>query len=83
MFVIKSIKTSDQLLLDGYRYRRDRLVWRCVKANCKSRARYDGIKYKMYQDRIYVKHQIQMKLRKLYSIMKLSRKQDNVMIHQD
>ena len=52
MSVIKSIKGNDQLLLDEYRYRRDRLVWRCVKVNCKGRARYDGITYKMYQDRI-------------------------------
>ncbi|CAF2633870.1 unnamed protein product [Rotaria sp. Silwood2] len=31
MSLIKSIKGNDQLLLDGYRYRRDRLVWRCNK----------------------------------------------------
>ncbi|CAF1552573.1 unnamed protein product [Rotaria sp. Silwood1] len=52
MSVIKSIKGSDQLLLDGFRYRRDRLVWRCVKANCKGRARHDGNIYQMYQDHI-------------------------------
>ena len=52
MSLIKSIKGSDQLLFDGFRYRRDRPVWRCVKANCKGRARYDGILYKMYQDHI-------------------------------
>ena len=51
MPIIKSIKGSDQLL-DGYHYRRDRLVRRCVKANCKGRARYDGITYNMYQDHI-------------------------------
>ncbi|CAF4752801.1 unnamed protein product [Rotaria sp. Silwood2] len=52
MSVIKSIKGSDQLLLDGFRYRRDRLVWRRVKANCKGRARHDGNIYQMYQDHI-------------------------------
>jgi hypothetical protein len=52
MSLIKSIKGSDQLLLDGFRYRRDRLVWRCVKANCKGRARHDGNIYQMYQDHI-------------------------------
>ena len=46
------IKGSDQLLLDGYRYRRDRLLWRCVKANCKGRARCDGITCKMDLDHI-------------------------------
>ncbi|CAF1411559.1 unnamed protein product, partial [Didymodactylos carnosus] len=47
-----SIKGKDQVLLDGFRYRRDRLVWRCVKDNCKGRARYDGVMYEMYQDHI-------------------------------
>jgi hypothetical protein len=50
MSLIKSIKGKDQLLLDGYRYRRDRLVWRCVKDRCKGRARYDDGIYTVYQE---------------------------------
>ena len=52
MSLIKSIKGNDQFLLDGFRYRRDRSVWRCVKASCKGRVRYDGISYEMYRDHI-------------------------------
>ncbi|CAF3026468.1 unnamed protein product [Rotaria sp. Silwood2] len=52
MSVVQSIKGKDQLLLDGSRYRRDRLVWRCIKKNCKARARYDGNIYQNYQDHI-------------------------------
>ena len=52
MSLIKSAKGNDQLLLDGFRYRRDRLVWRCVKNGCKGRARYDDNNFKMYQDHI-------------------------------
>ncbi|CAF2150458.1 unnamed protein product [Rotaria magnacalcarata] len=52
MSIIKSGKGSDQLLLDGFRYRRDRLVWRCVKHDCKGRVRYDDNTYKMYRDHI-------------------------------
>ena len=48
MSIIQSIKAKDQLLLDGYRYRRDKLVWRCVKRNCKGRARHNGVTYEMY-----------------------------------
>ena len=39
MSLIKSSKGNDQLLLDGFRYRRDKAVWRCVKDKCKDRAR--------------------------------------------
>ncbi|CAF1112166.1 unnamed protein product [Rotaria sordida] len=52
MSIIQSIRGKDQLILDGYRHRRDKLVWRCVKDNCKGRARYDGLIYEMYQDHI-------------------------------
>ncbi len=45
-------KKSDQLLLDGFRYRGDRLVCRCVKASCKGRARLDGINFKIYKGHI-------------------------------
>ena len=50
MSIIRSIKGKDRLLLDGFRYRRDRLVWRCVKDNSKGRARYDGVVYEPYRD---------------------------------
>ena len=52
MSIIKSTKGSDQLLLDGFRYRRDRLVWRCIKDGCKGRARYNENSFKMYRDHI-------------------------------
>ena len=52
MSLIKSSKGNDQLLLDGFRYRRDKAVWRCVKDKCKGRARSDGNSFKMYQDHI-------------------------------
>jgi hypothetical protein len=52
MSLTKYIKDKDQLLLDGFRYRRDRLVWRCIKNKCKGRARYNGTMYTIYQDHI-------------------------------
>ncbi|CAF2066603.1 unnamed protein product [Rotaria magnacalcarata] len=52
MSFIKSGRGNDQLLLDGFRYRRDRLVWRCIKDRCKGRARYDENTFKMYWDHI-------------------------------
>ncbi|CAF1201760.1 unnamed protein product [Rotaria sordida] len=52
MSLIKSVKGKDQLLLDGYRYRRDRLVWHCVTNSRKGRARYDDGSYTAYQDHI-------------------------------
>ncbi|CAF1060587.1 unnamed protein product, partial [Rotaria magnacalcarata] len=52
MSFIKSGRGNDQLLLDGFRYRRDRLVWCCIKDRCKGRARYDENTFKMYWDHI-------------------------------
>jgi hypothetical protein len=52
MSLIQSVKGKDQILLDGYRYRQDRLVWRCVTNSCKGRARYDDGIYTTYQDHI-------------------------------
>ncbi len=52
MSLIKSIQGSDQLLLDGFRYRGDRSVWPSVKVDCKDRARPHGIACKMYKDHI-------------------------------
>lgn len=49
MSIIQSTKGKDQLLLEGFRYRRDRAVWRCVKVKCRGRAREEGFNYKMYQ----------------------------------
>ena len=48
MSIILSSKGKDQLLY-GYRYRRDRFTWRCIKDNCKGRARHNGTTYEMYQ----------------------------------
>ena len=52
MSLIKSVKGKDQLLLDGYRYRRDRLAWRCITNKCKGHARYDDGIYTAYQDHV-------------------------------
>lgn len=52
MSLIKSTKENNQLLLDGFRYCRDRLVWRYVKNGWKGRARYDDNHFKMYRDHI-------------------------------
>ena len=49
MSTIFSTKGKDQLLLEDYWYRRDRLTWRCVKDNCKCRAHHNGAAYEMYQ----------------------------------
>ncbi len=50
MSIILSSKNKDQLLLHGFRYRRDRLVWRCIKDKCKGRARFDGNICEAYKD---------------------------------
>ncbi|CAF4155912.1 unnamed protein product, partial [Rotaria sordida] len=50
MSIILSSKNKEQLLLDGFRYRRDRLVWRCIKDKCKGRTRFDGNIYEAYKD---------------------------------
>ena len=52
MSIIKSTKRNDQLLLDSFRYRRGRLVWRCIKDGCKGHARYNENSFKMYRDHI-------------------------------
>ncbi|CAF1264599.1 unnamed protein product [Adineta steineri] len=52
MSIIKSSKNCDQLLFDGYRYRRDKLAWRCVTNGCKGRASYDKGIYTTYQNHI-------------------------------
>jgi hypothetical protein len=52
MSIVQSIRDKDQLILDGSRYHRDKLVWRCVKDKCKGRARYDGLLYEMYQNHV-------------------------------
>ena len=38
--------------MDGFRYHRDRLVWRCIKDDWKGRARYNENSFKMYRDHI-------------------------------
>ena len=73
MSIILSSKGKDQLLLNGYRYRRDRFTWRCVKDNCKGRARYNGTTYETYQS-----HACQApnpeEIEKLCMIIKLEKK---------
>ncbi|CAF4623355.1 unnamed protein product [Didymodactylos carnosus] len=48
MSVVKSSKDKDQLLLDGFRYRRannSQVTWRCVRNNCAGRVTFDGTQY--------------------------------------
>jgi hypothetical protein len=52
MFIIQSINGKDPLLLNGFCYRPDKLIWRCVKDKCKGRARHNGIVYETYQDHL-------------------------------
>ena len=82
MSIILSTKDKDQLLPEGYRYRRERLTWCCVKDNCKDRARYKEQRMRCTKV-MYVKHQIQKKLRKLYVAMKLEEKLKTRMINRD
>ncbi|CAF3904365.1 unnamed protein product [Rotaria sp. Silwood1] len=50
MTIILSSKNKDQLLFEGFRYRRDRSVWRCIKDKCKGRARFDENIYEVYKN---------------------------------
>ncbi|CAF4370280.1 unnamed protein product, partial [Didymodactylos carnosus] len=43
---------KDQLLLEGYRYRRDHVDWRCVKDYCTGRVLYNGVRYEMFRGRM-------------------------------
>ncbi|CAF3692514.1 unnamed protein product [Rotaria socialis] len=48
MSIVKSSKNKDQVLLDGFRYRRDRksqTIWRCCRNDCGGRASFDGAIY--------------------------------------
>ncbi|CAF4468473.1 unnamed protein product [Didymodactylos carnosus] len=47
--VIKTGRGKDQLLLEGYRYRRDHVNWRCVKDYCTGRVLHNGVRYEMYR----------------------------------
>jgi len=74
MSLIKSIQKSDQLLPDGFRYRGDRLVCRCVKASCKGRARLDGSNFKLYKGHMYQApdpNVIKKKVAKYHNLLRL------------
>lgn len=48
MPIVKSSRNQDQLLLDGYRYRRTNnspCIWRCCKNSCADRVRSNGSQY--------------------------------------
>ena len=47
--IILSINSKDQLLLNGYRYRWNRLTWRCIKDNWKGCSPHNGTTYEMHQ----------------------------------
>ena len=49
MSIILSTKGKDQLFLQNYWCLRDRLTPRCVKNNCKGRARHSGTTHEMNQ----------------------------------
>ncbi len=56
MSIVKSSKNQDQLLLDGYRYRRankSKTIWRCCRNNCAGRVRFDGIGYVSVTDHLH------------------------------
>ncbi|CAF3602513.1 unnamed protein product [Rotaria socialis] len=56
MSIVKSSKNKDQLLLDGFRYRRDRksqTIWRCCRNDCGGRASFDGAIYIKVNDHIH------------------------------
>ncbi|CAF4923920.1 unnamed protein product [Rotaria sp. Silwood1] len=50
MSIILSSKNKDQLLFEGFRYRRDRSVWQCIKDKYKGRARFDENIYEAYKN---------------------------------
>jgi hypothetical protein len=55
--IVKSSKGKDQLLLDGYRYRRadkSESTWRCDKSKCAGRITSDGALYKKLTDHNHV-----------------------------
>lgn len=56
MSIVKSSRNKDQLLLDGFRYRRankSQSIWRCYKNNCAGRVRCDGLQYVNVTDHIH------------------------------
>ncbi|CAM4834318.1 unnamed protein product [Rotaria magnacalcarata] len=56
MSIVKSSKNKDQLLLDGFRYRRDRksqTIWRRCRNDCGSRASFDDAIYIKVNDHIH------------------------------
>ena len=82
MSIIPSTKGKDQLLLEGYRCRRDRLIWYCVKDPCKGLARYNGTPYEMYQSHVCQATNPE-ELGNLYIVMKLEEKLKTLMINHD
>ena len=56
MSVLRSSKDKDQLLLDGFRYRRankSQSTWRCCKNNCAGRVRFDGFQYVLNEIKLF------------------------------
>jgi hypothetical protein len=56
MSIVKSSRNKDQLLLNGYRYRRankSQTIWRCCRNNCAGRVRFDGIGYVNVTDHLH------------------------------
>jgi hypothetical protein len=52
MSIVQSIRGKDQLVLNEFRYRQDRLVWHCIEDNCRERARFEKVSYEICQDHI-------------------------------
>jgi len=57
MSIIQSSKGKDQLLLDGFRYRRankSQTTWRCVRGGCAGRVTFDSMEYTILTDHNHV-----------------------------
>ena len=56
MSIVKSSKNKDQLLPDGYRYRRantSQVIWRCCKNSSADRSHFDGKEYVKIMDHVH------------------------------
>jgi len=57
MSIIQSSKGKDQLLVDGFRYRRankSQTTWRCVRGKCAGRLTFDNMEYNLLTDHNHV-----------------------------
>ena len=72
MLPVRFPKNKDQLLLDGYHYRRankSQVVWRCFKNNCACGVRFDGIEYVKVTNHVHTPNPEEIISMKLKSII--------------